>query len=61
MLSVTPHWFRHTFVTLLLENDVPLAVVKDWAGHSDVSTTNIYLERINQDNSYLHLNKVNLF
>ncbi|MBT2740721.1 tyrosine-type recombinase/integrase [Bacillus sp. ISL-77] len=60
-LSVTPHWFRHTFVTLLLENDVPLAVVKDWAGHSDVSTTNIYLERINQDNSYLHLNKVNLF
>ncbi|SMQ86948.1 integrase/recombinase XerD [Bacillus sp. OV166] len=60
-LSVTPHWFRHTFVTLLLENDVPLAVVKDWAGHSDISTTNIYLERINQDNSYLHLNKVNLF
>ncbi|MED1471758.1 tyrosine-type recombinase/integrase [Bacillus salipaludis] len=60
-LSVTPHWFRHTFVTLLLENDVPLAVVKDWAGHSDISTTNIYLERINQDNSYIHLNKVNLF
>ncbi|MDQ6598852.1 integrase [Bacillus salipaludis] len=60
-LKVTPHWFRHTFVTLLLENDVPLAVVKDWAGHSDISTTNIYLERINQDNSYLHLNKVNLF
>jgi integrase/recombinase XerD len=60
-LKVTPHWFRHTFVTLLLENDVPLAVVKDWAGHSDISTTNIYLERVNQDNSYLHLNKVNLF
>jgi integrase/recombinase XerD len=60
-LRVTPHWFRHTFVTLLLENDVPLAVVKDWAGHSDISTTNIYLERVNQDNSYLHLNKVNLF
>ncbi|MGF6949982.1 integrase/recombinase XerD [Neobacillus sp. B4I6] len=60
-LRVTPHWFRHTFVTLLLENDVPLAVVKDWAGHSDISTTNLYLERVNQDNSYLHLNKVNLF
>jgi integrase/recombinase XerD len=60
-LKVTPHWFRHTFVTLLLENDVPLAVVKDWAGHSDISTTNIYLERVNQDNSFVHLNKVNLF
>jgi integrase/recombinase XerD len=59
--KVTPHWFRHTFVTLLLENDVPLAVVKDWAGHSDISTTNIYLERVNQDNSHVHLNKVNLF
>jgi integrase/recombinase XerD len=60
-LSVTPHWFRHTFVTLLLENDVPLAIVKDWAGHSDIATTNIYLERVNQDNSYVHLNKVNIF
>ncbi|MBI0579453.1 site-specific integrase [Neobacillus cucumis] len=46
-LSVTFHWFRHTFVIPLLENDVHLAVVKDRTGHSDVSTTNIYLERIN--------------
>ncbi|MGE8081814.1 tyrosine-type recombinase/integrase [Peribacillus loiseleuriae] len=60
-LNVTPHWFRHTFVTMLLENDVPLAVVKDWAGHSDISTTNIYLERVNQDHTYTHLNKVELF
>lgn len=60
-LRVTPHWFRHTFVTTLLENDVPLAVVKDWAGHSDISTTNIYLERVNQDNTHVHLNKVNMF
>ncbi|MBT2757864.1 site-specific integrase [Mesobacillus foraminis] len=47
--KVAPYWFRHSFVTLLLESDVPLAIVKDWAGHSDISTTNIYLERINQD------------
>ncbi|MED4454947.1 tyrosine-type recombinase/integrase [Metabacillus fastidiosus] len=59
--KVSPHWFRHTFVTMLLESDVPLAVVKDWAGHSDISTTNMYLERINQDNAYVHLSKVNLF
>ncbi|MFD2682286.1 tyrosine-type recombinase/integrase [Bacillus seohaeanensis] len=59
--KVSPHWFRHTFVTMLLENDVPLAVVKDWAGHSDISTTNLYLERVNQDNMHVHLHKVNLF
>jgi integrase/recombinase XerD len=59
--KVSPHWFRHTFVTMLLENDVPLAVVKDWAGHSDISTTNIYLERVNQDNTHVHLRKVNVF
>jgi integrase/recombinase XerD len=59
--KVSPHWFRHTFVTMLLENDVPLAVVKDWAGHSDISTTNIYLERINQDNTHVHLNKMSVF
>lgn len=59
--KVSPHWFRHTFVTMLLENDVPLAVVKDWAGHTDISTTNIYLERVNQDNTHVHLRNVNMF
>lgn len=59
--NISPHWFRHSFVTLLLENDVPLAVVKDWAGHADISTTNIYLERINQDQAHIHLQKANFF
>lgn len=59
--QVSPHWFRHTFVTMMLENDVPLAIVKDMAGHSDISTTNIYLERINQDNTHVHLQKVSMF
>ncbi|EIT86703.1 phage integrase family protein [Fictibacillus macauensis ZFHKF-1] len=59
--DISPHWFRHTFVTVMLENDVPLAVVKDWAGHADISTTNIYLERINQDRMDEHLDKVKMF
>jgi len=59
--KVSAHWFRHTFVTMMLENDVPLAIVKDMAGHSDISTTNLYLERINQDNTHVHLQKVNMF
>lgn len=59
--EISPHWFRHTFVTTLLENDVPLAIVKDWAGHADISTTNIYLERINRENTHVHMEKDDLF
>jgi integrase/recombinase XerD len=47
--TVSPHWFRHTFVTSLLEQDVPIAVVKDLAGHADISVTNLYLERLHED------------
>lgn len=46
---ISPHWFRHTFVTSLLEQDVPLAIVKELAGHSDISTTNLYVERLNEN------------
>ena len=56
--DVSPHWFRHTFVTNLLEQDVPLAVVKDLAGHADISTTNLYLERIQEDRMHDHLKNV---
>lgn len=56
--SVSPHWFRHTFVTSLLEQDVPLAVVKDLAGHADISVTNLYLERIQEDRMHDHLKNV---
>ncbi|OLN21606.1 hypothetical protein BTO30_14080 [Domibacillus antri] len=56
--AVSPHWFRHTFVTSLLEQDVPLAVVKDLAGHADISITNLYLERIQEDRMHDHLKNV---
>ncbi len=46
---ISPHWFRHTFVTSLLEQDVPLAVVKELAGHENIATTNLYLERLNEN------------
>lgn len=55
---ISPHWFRHTFVTSLLEQDVPLAVVKELAGHSDISITNLYLERLNEDTVTTEYDKV---
>jgi integrase/recombinase XerD len=59
--KISPHWFRHTFVTTMLENEVPLVDVKEWVGHSDISTTNIYLERVNKGKSYQRLKRVQLF
>ncbi|MGD1847257.1 MAG: tyrosine-type recombinase/integrase [Salibacteraceae bacterium] len=40
--SITPHTFRHTFATLLLEEDVDIKYIQHFLGHSSIMTTQIY-------------------
>ena len=41
-LHITPHMFRHTFATSLLDADVDIRYIQEMLGHSSIHITEIY-------------------
>jgi len=56
--SYTPHSMRHSTASHMLEAGVPLAVIKNFLGHSSLQSTQIYAE-ISQNTVDKHLKEWN--
>ena len=54
--KVTPHTFRHTFATMLLNEGCNIKSVQELLGHASLGTTGIYTHLTNEEVRKVYLN-----
>lgn len=54
--NVSPHVFRHSYATHMIDNGCDMAIVQEFLGHEDIATTKIYakVSRGNKASNFKH-------
>ena len=58
---ITPHWLRHTFISIMYLAGVDVLTAKEQAGHSDITTTLAIYTHLDQQYKHKNISKMNAY